>query len=842
MKEMLITSSVLILAILLLRFLFRRTISRRVQYALWLLVALRLLVPVNLPAMEHNVLSAAEPVSADIEQSLSERIDPALHHTMSDAGTHITQTVTPNAPSVGVIGGADGPTEIFVSGPPLWLTILHFIHFGGMAVMALWFLAANLRFARKLRRTRVLLDGAASRYPVYLCDDIPSPCFFGLFLPTIYVTSAAAKDENRLRYVIAHEETHARHLDPLWSLVRSVCLAVWWFNPLVWLAAYCSKADCELACDEGVLARLGESERVPYGETLLALVPVRRGGDPMLAATTMTAGKRQMKERIQRIAEHKRPFAVALVAVLALTGVVCAATFTGAEKVIAETAQAVPGPAGSYTSVEDYLDAVRDQMTTVTYTAADTGGAKTANVLDTHVLYLEKEAELSGFAPDGTLELYRYVIETRIDAPLTNVAIADSMYLKADGWCDLEGQGGHSLVALRREDGSVDVLFDRPNNEDRGGLYYYEESAEEMLYDWYVRENRLDLPLYTRDLLTADRYGNTPARRVDGEGWYLYVPVQWYLDTDHGIGLRWVSPYATGSILSVKYLASEDECVLVQRFQQSDWVADAERKTLTYDYPQQQLTLTAYLYEAPGGGYWQVLTRYAWATSIYSDMRGLESEMLAAMADSFTLTAGKPPQDTRTPSAPDEVQVLALRERVESGMSEDEIKYLTEMIMVEHYWLENMYLSGLGFRAFNDPNSLAWNYFDRPGEIQIGWAWDVDKDVVCAEEGLSEDEFYAKYGQPVRERNTHDAESFRKRMTALKESVKSGMLDEDFDRMIALCRQAKETHNVGCVIELYQMLHDMDYYLLRYGPSAVGRLTAGPSVASNYYDCLSIWH
>ena len=59
MKEILLTSSVLILALLLLRLLFRKTISRQVQYALWGLVALRLLVPVSLPAMEHDVLTAA---------------------------------------------------------------------------------------------------------------------------------------------------------------------------------------------------------------------------------------------------------------------------------------------------------------------------------------------------------------------------------------------------------------------------------------------------------------------------------------------------------------------------------------------------------------------------------------------------------------------------------------------------------------------------------------------------------------------------------------------------------------------------------------------------------------
>ena len=76
MKEILLTSSVLILALLLLRLLFRKTISRQVQYALWGLVALRLLVPVSLPAMEHNVLTAAEPVTAPAAVLASARAAP----------------------------------------------------------------------------------------------------------------------------------------------------------------------------------------------------------------------------------------------------------------------------------------------------------------------------------------------------------------------------------------------------------------------------------------------------------------------------------------------------------------------------------------------------------------------------------------------------------------------------------------------------------------------------------------------------------------------------------------------------------------------------------------------
>lgn len=626
---MLITSSVLILAILLLRLLFRSTVSRRVQYALWLLAALRLLIPLNLPAMEHNVLSAAEPVSQTIS-ALAEHPVYRLPYAAVPVTDYAREELPDTQPgavliegegSFGVVDRA-GETVVFYRQRIQPAQVLRTVRYVGMAAMALWFLAANLRFARKLRRTRVPLRGAESKYPVWLCDDIPSPCLFGLFRPAIYLTSAAAKDETRLRCVIAHEETHARHLDPLWSLVRSVCLAVWWFNPLVWLAAHCSKVDCELACDEGTLARLGEAERVPYGETLLALIPVRRGGDPMLAATTMTAGKRQMKERITRIAEHRRPLAIALAAALALTAVACAATFTGAEEQKpAEpvgTEQTQRNTTGTYASVDDYLAAVRAGMKTAVVSVRS-GGERTANVLDTRVAFLEKDGELPGLAPDGTLELYSYGIETKTDVPPEEVVLAGGMGVAEDGWCDLEGQGGHSLVVLRYADGSVDVLFDRPNNDDRGGLYYYENTAGEMLYDWYVKENGLDLPRFTKDLALGGE-NRAPARRWDGEGWYVYIPVSGWYESSSGGTACWTSAYDTGSFIAVRESSVEE---------------------MTAERPQLAAGQAERFVEAPDGRIWLVWTRYDPMLLIRSDMTGLEPAVLEAMMESFAVSGAQ---------------------------------------------------------------------------------------------------------------------------------------------------------------------------------------------------------
>lgn len=374
MKEILITSSALILALLLLRRVFRGVLSRRIQYALWGLVLLRLLVPVSfLPAAEFSVLSATAPARQAVERQLNsqlhysrpvERISP---EELLDRNISLSEVPTAEEGSAMILmepptPGSDislqqrgylvrdaetnavtlyrhmsvGPWEVLSA---IWKT--------GMALMGCFFLVSNLGFYWRLRKHRrewraqwsrptgspsvscVGPDDPAGQpaRKVYLVPDgvIPSPCLFGR---SIYITPAVAEDENKLRHVLCHEETHARHWDPVWSLLRCVCLTVYWFDPLVWVAAACAKTDCELACDESVLEKLGEAERIPYGQTLVSLIPVKRTSNPMIAATTMTAGKKQLKDRVTRIAQKPRQLMAAALAVAVLAVTVSACTFT----------------------------------------------------------------------------------------------------------------------------------------------------------------------------------------------------------------------------------------------------------------------------------------------------------------------------------------------------------------------------------------------------------------------------------------------------------------------------------------------------------------------------------
>ena len=343
MKEILLTSSALILALLALRQLFRRTVSRRMQYALWLLVLVRLLVPVNVGTLAHNVLSAAEPVQAVVE----ERLDTPVLYVQDGTERRPAQLLPgkesqgePLSPPSGAAQTAPADEYYTVTPPYRTVTLseaLTYVWSAGMAGVGAWFLFTNLRFARALRKARTPYSVEGCRYPVYLVSALPSPCLFGVLRPAVYLNEKALQSPDALRFVLAHEQTHARHLDPLWSLLRGVCLTVYWFDPLVWLAAVLSREDGELACDEGTLRALGADERAAYGKTLLALVPVcDKPQNPLLGATTMTSGKRSLKERVTCIAENRQAKAVAVFAAVALAALVCAVSFTGSSRPLSE--------------------------------------------------------------------------------------------------------------------------------------------------------------------------------------------------------------------------------------------------------------------------------------------------------------------------------------------------------------------------------------------------------------------------------------------------------------------------------------------------------------------------
>ena len=247
MLEILISSTVLILALTALRFFLRGKLNPRLQYALWLLAALRLLLPVSLVRSPVSVMNAVPDVPAAVQRLTApeDRRAPQTDNTQSPVQTASETETAPTEAQMQLTGS----------------TILKLVWLTGAAAMALAVLAQNLLFLRRLKRIRRPFACPESPVPVWVASGLPSPCLAGLFRPEIYLTPEAAQDPETRQFVLRHELAHYHARDQLWSLLRLICQCLYWFDPFVWLAAALSRRDCELACDERVLKDLDPGSR-----------------------------------------------------------------------------------------------------------------------------------------------------------------------------------------------------------------------------------------------------------------------------------------------------------------------------------------------------------------------------------------------------------------------------------------------------------------------------------------------------------------------------------------------------------------------------------------------------
>ena len=191
--------------------------------------------------------------------------------------------------------GADNSQHRTPAG--LWLT-------GTVTVLGC-LLPGELRFVQRLKRRRRRLAAPECPLPVYLAEELKSPCLYGLFQPCIYVTAEAAEDVELMPSILRHELCHYRQWDHVWSALRLLLCAIYWFCPLVWLAAAFSRRDAELSCDEAALRGMETKERMAYGAALVR-VAAASGGRGRLASC-MGETYRQLGNRVTLVAKPVTP-------------------------------------------------------------------------------------------------------------------------------------------------------------------------------------------------------------------------------------------------------------------------------------------------------------------------------------------------------------------------------------------------------------------------------------------------------------------------------------------------------------------------------------------------------
>lgn len=195
-----------------------------------------------------------------------------------------------------------------------------------------------------------------------------------------------------------------------------------------------------------------------------------------------------------------------------------------------------------------------------------------------------------------------------------------------------------------------------------------------------------------------------------------------------------------------------------------------------------------------------------------------------------------------TVRAPDKETVLAMREKVLAGMDEEAVSALKETIKVANLSMEALILNENLEKKLSDPENTYWELFEKTGDIRIGWALEEEQQKKRGEyKDLTEEEFGERFGTPVYRYNRFAGEDFIRVMEEWKEKVPDEALKADFDRLAACMASGMEEHDAADIMSVYEMLHDMDYFLFRYGPEDVGGYVKDRSTVGRFYGSLEVY-
>ncbi len=289
--NMSITAGWLVLAVILLRLLLKKA-PRWMVGILWGLVGFRLILPFSLES-QLSLIPSSETLPPDMLTADTPAIQSGIPFFNSSVNPILGDSLAPQ------VGDSVNPMQVIVF-------IAAIVWLAGMLGMTIYALVSYLRLRHRVAESVPLRD------TVYLCDRIATPFILGVIKPRIYLPSTIG--EEKMGYVIAHEQAHLRRHDHWWKPLGFLLLTVHWFNPLLWAGYILLCRDIELATDEKVMKELGEEIKQPYAEALLSCSLPRKS----IAACPLAFGEVGVKQRIKGVLQYKKSaFWVIVVAIVA---------------------------------------------------------------------------------------------------------------------------------------------------------------------------------------------------------------------------------------------------------------------------------------------------------------------------------------------------------------------------------------------------------------------------------------------------------------------------------------------------------------------------------------------
>ncbi len=289
--NMSITASWLILTAIVIRLLLRKA-PKWISCILWVIVALRLLIPFSFKSA-LSLIPNGEPIPSDFVQTATPTVNTGISVIDHPVNAVILDSFTPN------VGDSVNPLQILVP-------VLSIIWITGVVLMLMYALVSFLKLLKTVSASVDLQKG------VKVCDEIVSPFILGVIKPVIYVPSSLIG--KALENVLAHENAHLSRKDHWWKPLGFFLLAIYWFNPLCWVAYVLLCRDIEAACDERVIRDMDKEDRAEYSQSLLDLSFSRRS----IVACPLAFGEVGVKERVKGVLNYRKPtFWIIVIAIVA---------------------------------------------------------------------------------------------------------------------------------------------------------------------------------------------------------------------------------------------------------------------------------------------------------------------------------------------------------------------------------------------------------------------------------------------------------------------------------------------------------------------------------------------
>lgn len=289
----------------------RQHVRAKALYVVWLILALRLVIPVDLSLPEPAVTVEAPSYQVALPARTPSANLPAgaqIEEPSAVAG----QTAPEAASAVRTI-----PVTALLSA--LWL-------FGVLAAALVQGGGYLLARRRLLRDARPDLEAEAGQtaaslglkraVPVRRSRQVRTPMVLGLIRPVLLLPEGQEVDE----VVLCHELTHLKRLDLAYKALLVAACWLHWFNPLVWWMSRAASENLELCCDDDVAAGRDPAFRRKYGELLLSTAEEKPG--PTLSSR-FGGSKQAMRDRLANLFVKKkrgRLLACTALAVLILVG------------------------------------------------------------------------------------------------------------------------------------------------------------------------------------------------------------------------------------------------------------------------------------------------------------------------------------------------------------------------------------------------------------------------------------------------------------------------------------------------------------------------------------------